>query len=273
MDAGSISKEEMNRFSIKEKKLGVDELRDRILWFIGAPTHLIETTPEGKRRKVKVKERGGRATYKEIKSWFERDGVQVSRKTIYRRLEELRKAGLISFGEKRGEYVITPKGKEKCSLIDAVAKAQARLAWWILPEGPIHTLIMLGPTIKGQTQYVDFHIRIRDPDYIRKIERVILSHSMEDLKARNYRKGYYIVASGPKFLPELNSMMLSAILTVFNSYQYGKILELVKNPQYQKTFLSFQKILEELLKNPDFREFIETFLPKKLREDLEMEEN
>jgi len=273
MDARVMSKEERNRFSVKEKKIGVDELRDKILWFIGAPTHLIETTPSGERKEIKVKEKAGAATYKEIKSWLDDDGIEASRRTIYRRLEELEKAGLIRSGEKRGEYEITPLGKERCNLLDAVAKAQARLASWVLPEGPIHTLIMLGPTVNGQTQYVDFHIRITDPDYIRKIEKVILSYSMDELKAKNYRKGYYIIPSGPKFLPELNSMMLNAILTAFNSYQYGKITEVAKKPYFQRALISLQKTFEELAEDPDFRELMETFIPKKLRKELESEES
>ncbi|RLG47227.1 MAG: hypothetical protein DRN90_05315 [Thermoproteota archaeon] len=273
MNARIISKEERNKFSVKEKKLGVDELRDKILWFIGAPTHLIETTPCGKRKEIKVKEKAGVATYKEIKTWLDNNGIKASRRTIYRRLKELEKVGLIRSGEKRGEYEITPLGKERCNLLDAVAKAQARLASWVLPEGPIHTLIMLGPTVNGRTQYVDFHIRITDPDYVRKIEKVILSYSMDELKAKNYRKGYYIVVSGPKFLPELNSLMLNAILTAFNSYQYGRILEVVKKPQTQKYLLSLLKIFEKSIENSDLREIAEILFPKKLRKELGLEEN
>jgi hypothetical protein len=172
-------------------------VRDTILWVIGSHAHV--QTPDGL---VKVKENDNIASWQEIKDFLEgpyfgeRDGRRflISRRSLYRRLEELTKEEYIEHAERRGwlklikkgwkreiiPFKLTEKGKKRQSFINSLFAASNQLP----VEEPIGVFVSLGPKIKDQTSYINVVVRIADLDLVRIIETAILEKQapQEDYK-------------------------------------------------------------------------------------------
>jgi DNA-binding HxlR family transcriptional regulator len=157
------------------EKLDRTSLKHFSVWVIGS--HATVQTPEGP---AKIKEHDGLASWKEIKNavskyLFNRENrpIEISRRTVFRILEELENEGLIASAMKQSAYKptfwqLTEKGVKLWRVINASFQASNVLP---KPQQPISLYLLLGPKEKGQTTYINMLLQISEPNMINLIER------------------------------------------------------------------------------------------------------
>jgi len=147
------------------RNIAIKNLKEWIIWFIG-----------------KQKTTSTVEILKFIKECLKLINVSRSERTIYRRLEELRKEGFIEFADKKGTYRLTEEGERRWSLLDSLFEFSNRIS----KVRPVSTYTFFNRLVdeEGNVKYLDILIRTQEEDYIKFIDKELMKPKEADFYSK-----------------------------------------------------------------------------------------